>query len=311
MSPAKKKPVKKYTKNKAFTERRKNSSFSKSTTSPKYSSSRYSSSKKPSGYKPRSYSSPNTATKKIGAEQIEGRRAVLELLIAGTRRTHEIYLMDDLKPAPILEDIETIAESENVPLRKISKAKFFQMAHTETPQGVIAKASPLRPKSLEDLLSYGGKSKPFLLVVDGVVDTANLGSLMRSAECAGVTGIVLGKHRSASITAATTKSAAGAIEYIPIALVTSIPQVLEKLKEENIWTVGLDQDATTSIHDINFAKEPIALIVGAEGGGLKNLTKKRADTLASIPLQGRIGSLNAAVASAIACFEIQRLRQIP
>ena len=249
-----------------------------------------------------------TTDKKIGAEQVEGRRAVLELLIASTRRTHEIYLLDDLKPAPILEDIETIAESENIRLYKISKTKFFQMAHTETPQGVIAKASPIKPVDLEDLTSKE-TTTPFLLVVDGIVDTANLGSLMRSAECAGVTGIVLGKHRSASITAATTKSAAGAIEYLPIALVSSIPQAIEKMKKSEIWTMGLDEQAPNQIYDMNFALEPLALVVGAESSGLKSLTKKRVDTLASIPLQGRIGALNAAVASAIACFEIQRIRQ--
>lgn len=250
----------------------------------------------------------NPTTQKMGAAQVEGRRAVLELLIAGTRKIHEIYLLEDLKPAPILEDIETIAASEGVHINKISKTKFFQIAHTDTPQGIIARAAPLKPQSLEELINNKGNANPFLLIVDGVVDTANLGSLMRSAECAGVTGIVLGKHRSASITAATTKSAAGAIEYLPIALVSSIPQTLEKLKEKNVWTVGLDQNSETQIYDINFANEAIAMVVGAESSGLKSLTKKRLDALASIPLQGKINSLNASVASAIGCFEIQRLR---
>ncbi len=293
----------------------------------------------------RAESRKKTPSLKIGGEQIEGRRAVLELLLAGRRKAREIYFASDLQPAPILEDIQTIAEAEQIPIRKLSKSQLFQMAHTDSPQGVVALARPLEPSSLEELAkatpsvssraSSHSKSpahpdshdsnlsenlqieddkktsNPFLLVLDGIVDTANFGSLMRSAECAGVTGIVLSKNRSAKITPATAKAAAGAIEYLPIALVSSIPSALERLKDLGVWTVGLDAEAPSRIYDINIADSPIALVIGAESTGLKKLTKTRVDVLASIPIRGRISSLNSAVASAIACFEIQRLRNEP
>ena len=230
---------------------------------------------------------------------------MLELLIAGTRRTKEIFLADDLKPASILDDIKTIALSENVPVTEVPKARLHQIAHTDSPQGVVARAAPLKPKSLEDL---AGIDKPFLLIIDGVVDTINLGGLLRNAECAGITGVVLGKHRSAQITPAAAKAAAGAIEYIPIALVSSIPTTIEKLKELKIWTVGLDSTASQQIYDIDVTNEPLALVIGAEGRGLSQLTTKRVDFLASIPLNGRISALNASSAVAIASFEIQRRR---
>ena len=248
---------------------------------------------------------------KIGGEQIEGRRAVLELLIAGTRRTKEIFLADNLTPSPILTDIETLASSENIPVQKVSKSRLDQISHTESPQGVVAKALPLKPCSLEDLASTKGAEgqAPFLLVLDGVIDTVNLGSLMRSAECAGATGIVMAKHRSARITPATAKTAAGAIEYLPISQVGGIPSALQKLKSLGVWTLGLDTSASKSLYDVAIAAEPIALVLGSESQGLKKLTKSTVDDLVSIPLQGKIGALNVAAAASVACFEIQRLRQ--
>ncbi len=235
---------------------------------------------------------------------------MLELLVAGKRKVWEIYLAEDLKQAEILTDIQTIARAENVPINKVTKSRLLQIAHTDSPQGVVAKAAPLKPVSLENLATgdSSNSKKPFLLVVDGVVDTLNLGNLFRNAECAGITGVVLGKHRSAQITPAATKAAAGAIEYLPIALVSSIPSAIEKLKELKIWTIGLDGSADKKIYDVDAANEPLALIIGAEGRGLGQLTKKRVDFLASIPLNGRIQALNAAAATAVAAFEIQRRR---
>lgn len=244
----------------------------------------------------------------IGGDQVEGRQAVLELLIAGRRRAREVVMAADLDPAPILDEIIGAAESDKVPLREVSRNKFEALARTESAQGVMAFAPPLPERELADLLTSGSEP-PFLLVVDGVTDPGNLGALLRVAETAGVTGVVLPAHRAARISPSVTKAAAGAIEYVQIAQVGGLPNALSSLKESGVWTVGLDMDADTSIYDLAVATEPVALVVGAEGKGLSKLVRERCDVVASIPMRGRLDSLNVATAGAVACFEVLRRRE--
>jgi 23S rRNA (guanosine2251-2'-O)-methyltransferase len=145
-------------------------------------------------------------------------------------------------------------------------------------------------------------------VLDGVTDPRNLGAIVRAAETAGVTGVVMAKHRSAPVSATAAKTAAGAIEYVPFAVVGGIPAALERAKRAGVWCIGLDGDATTTLSDLPFATEPLAIVLGAEGGGLSPLAKRRCDTLAVIPMRGRIESLNVAAAAAVVCHEIARRR---
>jgi len=152
--------------------------------------------------------------KGLGGDQVEGRQAVRELLLAGTRRTREVLMAGDLDPAPILDDIIDLADEARVTIREVSRSKFESVARTDAPQGVLALAQPLSEHELEDLLRPDASGRdPFLLLLDGVTDPGNLGAILRSAECAGVTGVVLPRHRAAGVTAAATKSAAGAIEH--------------------------------------------------------------------------------------------------
>ena len=242
-------------------------------------------------------------------ERVEGRQAVRELLRAGSRRTLEVVLARGLDPAPVIDEIVEGARAQGVKVREVPRAEFDSMARTGSAQGVLARAEPLTGAALADLVASGPDgSAPFLVAVDGVTDPGNLGAILRAAEGAGVTGVLLPRHRAAGVTPAVAKAAAGAIEHLRLAAVPGLPAALRALRAAGVWTVGLDPAAPTPIHDLTVAREPIAVVLGAEGSGLSRLAAERCDVLASIPLQGKLASLNVATAAAIACFEIARLR---
>jgi predicted rRNA methylase len=159
-------------------------------------------------------------------------------------------------------------------------------------------------------LGQGSKTgkMAFLVVVDGVTDPQNLGALLRSAECAGVTGVVLPRHRSAHVTPTVTKVAAGAIEHVSVAVVPGVPGALQELERLGVWTVGLDERGSEPVFNLQLGDRPIALVIGAEGRGLAPLTRQRCDVLARIPLHGSIDSLNVSAAGAVAMFEVARQR---
>lgn len=214
-------------------------------------------------------------------------------------------MVDGLDDSPILTDIRELAANLRVPLKMVTRKRFDADALTKSHQGVLAKASPLQEASLHGLLT--GEA-PFLLVLDGVTDPQNLGAILRTAECAGVTGVVLPRHRAAHVTPTVTKIAAGAIEHLDLAIVGGIPSALTEMADV-VLRVGLDADGPTSLYSVDLAGDrPVALVLGAEGTGLGRLVKQRVDVVASLPLRGRLNSLNVAMASAAACFEVVRQR---
>ncbi len=245
----------------------------------------------------------------LGGDQVEGRHAVRELLMAGTRRTREVILAGDLDAAPILDDIIDLADEQKVTLREIARSKFESMTRTDGAQGVLAMAAPLRATELEDLMEPDiDGAPPFLLMLDGITDPHNLGAILRTAECCGVSGIILPRHRAAHVTPTVAKTAAGAIEHLRMAVVGGLPSAMKTLSGRGIWTVGLDAGGDRSIFDLPMADEPVALILGAEGPGLSRLVRERCDTVASIPMLGVLDSLNVSNAAAVACYEITRRR---
>lgn len=245
----------------------------------------------------------------LGGDQVEGRHAVRELLMAGTRRTREVIFAGDLDHAPILDDIIDLADEQKVTLREISRSKFESMTRTDGAQGVLAMAQPLRPTPLDDLLApERDGTLPFLLLLDGITDPHNLGAILRTAECAGVTGVILPRHRAAHITPTVAKTAAGAIEHLRIAVVGGLPATMKTLAQNGIWTVGLDAGGDRSLFGLPVADEPVALALGAEGPGLSRLVRERCDTVASIPMAGVLDSLNVSNAAAVAVYEIARRR---
>ena len=148
----------------------------------------------------------------------------------------------------------------------------------------------------------------FTLACDGITDPGNLGAILRTAECAGVTGVVLPRHRAAHITPTVAKTAAGAVEHLRMVVVGGLPATMKTLSQRGIWTVGLDAGGERSIFDLPVADEPVALVVGAEGSGLSRLVRERCDTIASIPMAGVLDSLNVSNAAAISVYEITRRR---
>jgi 23S rRNA (guanosine2251-2'-O)-methyltransferase len=241
---------------------------------------------------------------------------VRELLIAGTRRTHEVWLAADQEDARALDDIVELAASVGVPVREVSRAKLASAARTESPQGVLARAAALHEVDLDELCgAASGRGRPatptrapFLLVVDGVTDPGNLGALLRSADGAGVTGVVLPRHRAVHVTATVAKAAAGAIEHLPIALVGGLPTAIRSLQRAGIWVVGLDAAGRQPLFDLDLADRPVALVLGAEDKGLSRLVRERCDVVVSIPLLGHLDSLNVAAAGAVACYDVARRR---
>jgi 23S rRNA (guanosine2251-2'-O)-methyltransferase len=224
-----------------------------------------------------------------------------------------VVAADTDDPGGTLADIVELAGDQRVPVRRVGAGKLAASARSESPQGVIAMAAPLVETDLDDLAApsppgrTGSSVAPFLVALDGVTDPGNLGAVLRTAECSGVTGVVLPRHRAAHITPTVAKAAAGAIEHLPIALVSGLPSALSRLREQGVWSIGLDMSGEP-IDRLALAVEPVVLVLGSEGRGLSRLVRQRCDVLNAIPLRGRLGSLNVAAAAAIACWEIARRR---
>jgi len=218
-------------------------------------------------------------------------------------------MSEGMDAAAVLDEIEKLAARRRVRIEYVSRRRLDSVARTDAAQGVVALARPVEETPLESLCGSSHRGRvPFLLVLDGITDPHNLGALLRSAECAGVTGIVLPRHRSAHLSPTAAKAAAGAIEYLPMALVAGVPAALRQLSEAGVWTVGLAGGAGLALYDLALGDQPVALVLGSEGAGLAALTRKRCDALASIPQHGSLSSLNVSTAGAIACFDVARQR---
>jgi 23S rRNA (guanosine2251-2'-O)-methyltransferase len=251
------------------------------------------------------------AAKTLGGEQIEGRQAVRELLIAGRRKVHEVWIssgLGDDEDGP-LGDIVAIAKANRVPVVRVARGKLEAAARSEAPQGVLAKAASLPEAELADLVKRRGGRQPFLVAVDGVTDPGNLGAILRCCDGAGVSGVVVPRHRAVHITPTAAKAAAGAVEHVPIAVVPGLPAALARIRDAGIWVVGFDDSAERSLFDLgDLAAEGICIVLGAEGPGLGRLVRERCDMLVSIPMRGRLSSLNVSAAAALATYEVARAR---
>jgi 23S rRNA (guanosine2251-2'-O)-methyltransferase len=237
---------------------------------------------------------------------------VRELLIAERRKVHEVWISAELEGDAAVADIVEIAAARRVPLLHVARARLEREARSEAPQGVLAHAAEIPEADLGELLRVGtGAGKPpFLVAVDGVTDPGNLGAIIRSCDGAGVSGVLLPRHRSVHVTPTVAKASAGAVEYVPMALVPGLPAALKQLSERGIWVVGLDDGADRSLYEIgSLATEPICVVLGAEGAGLSRLVRERCDSIVSIPMAGRVSSLNVSTAAAISLYEVARSRR--
>jgi len=255
---------------------------------------------------------PRKPDKTLGGEQIEGRQAVRELLIAGKRKVREIWVATDLDENDVIGDITALARNERVQLFEVNRRKIDAVARSESHQGVIAFAAPLPEADFAEFLKRRPGKPPFLVAVDGVTDPGNLGALLRCCDGAGVDGVVLPRHRAVHITPTAAKAAAGAVEHVPMAVVGGLPAALARIKDAGIWVIGLDDAADRSLFELgDLAAEGVCLVLGAEGAGLSRLARERCDMVVSIPMLGRLSSLNVSAAAALACYEITRARTGP
>jgi 23S rRNA (guanosine2251-2'-O)-methyltransferase len=247
----------------------------------------------------------------VGGEQVEGRQAVRELLLAGRRRVHEVLLAHDAD-GDAVEDIVELARERRATVRRVPRAELESQARSEAPQGVLARAVPLGELGVDDVLAgipSAGPTRAFLVALDGVTDPGNLGAVLRCCDGAGVDAVLLPKHRAVHVTPTVAKAAAGAIEHVAIALAPGLPSALERLKAAGVWLVGLDDAADRSLFDLGaLATDHVCLVLGAEGAGLSRLVRERCDVVASIPMLGQLSSLNVSAAAALACYEVARAR---
>ena len=240
-------------------------------------------------------------------DQIEGRNAVLEYLESG-KDINKILVATGEQHGSI-NKIIAIAKDRKIIITEIEKSKLNKIAQTENSQGVIAIVPPYDYCEVEDILQTAEerKEKPFIIILDGIEDPHNLGSIIRTAETAGVHGIIIPKRRNVGVTSTVYKCSAGAIEHMKIAKVTNINATIDMLKEQGIWIYGADIDGKDYSYNTDFSG-PCALIIGSEGKGISSLTLKKCDLLVKIPMIGKINSLNASVAGGIMMYEVLKGR---
>ena len=237
----------------------------------------------------------------------EGRNAVIELLKSG-REINKIFILRGERQGSINEIIK-LAKKNGVLISEVDRVKLDLMSDTKHHQGVIAFASPIEYKSLDDIFALAEQRKedPFIIIADEIEDPHNLGALIRSAECAGCHGVIIPKRRAAAVTEVVAKTAVGALEYVPIVRVNNINETIRELKDRGVWIVGTDGNADKLYYDQDLTG-PIAIIIGSEGRGMNSLTMKNCDFLVKIPMMGKITSLNASVSGGIVVFEALRQR---
>lgn len=249
----------------------------------------------------------NNTDKQRLSDQIEGRNSVLELL-ESERDINKILIAKGERHGSI-NKIITIAKQRKIVIAEVERQKLNAISETNNHQGVIAIVPPFNYVEVEDILNEA-KAKnedPFVLILDGIEDPHNLGSIIRTAETAGVHGVIIPKRRAASVNATVSKSSAGAVEHVKIARVNNINETIKYLKEEGLWICGTDGDAKDYYYNQNL-KGPMAIVIGSEGFGMSRLVKENCDFLVKIPMKGKITSLNASVSAGIVIYETLKQR---
>ncbi|MGH2406108.1 MAG: 23S rRNA (guanosine(2251)-2'-O)-methyltransferase RlmB [bacterium] len=241
-----------------------------------------------------------------GTTQIEGIRPVLEALRAG-RPLRKLLVGRSHTTTGSAHDLIGEARRRGVLVQEVPPAVVDRLARTRAPQGVIAFAAAHEVMEVDDLLDLARTrgEAPFLILLDGLEDPGNLGAVLRSAEAAGVHGVVIPRRRAVGLTPAVAAASAGAIEHVRVAQTANLTQAVERLKAANVWVVGADPEASQPMYDA-VLRPPIAVVVGGEGRGLSRLLRERCDLLVRIPMHGATASLNASVAAALVLFEVRR-----
>ena len=246
--------------------------------------------------------------KKYQSDMIIGRNPVIEALRA-KRPMNKIFIARGEREGSI-KVVEAMAKDLGVVVQQVDRVKLDGMTGGGTHQGVIAMAAVQEYVEVEDILTFAADrgEDPLLIILDEIEDPHNLGSIIRSAEAVGAHGVIIPKRRAVGLTPIVAKASSGAIEYMRIARVPNIVDVIRTLKKQNIWVVGSDTEDGLQVYTEANLKGSIALVIGGEGSGMSRLTKERCDFIVRVPMFGAVNSLNAAAAAAVILFEIRRQR---
>ena len=246
------------------------------------------------------------------ADRIEGRNPVLEAMRAG-RTFNKLYVaarQENARPDPTLARIINMAKDLRIPIMEVPKISLDEMSQTHNHQGVIAQVASHEYMEIDEILDRAAEKGevPLLLILDEQKDAYNLGSILRIADAAGVTGVIIPQHRSIGLDSMVAKASAGAIEYVPVARVTNLSRTILELKEKGFWIAGTDAEGTNEYYD-DVWSGPMAIVIGSEGEGMSKNIREKCDFLLSIPMAGSVNSLNAAVAAGIVVFEAVKQRR--
>jgi 23S rRNA (guanosine2251-2'-O)-methyltransferase len=243
------------------------------------------------------------------ADTVVGRQPVLEALRSG-RPINRILLAHDVGRHSVVAEILQLARQKHIPVEYVPGRNLDDAARGSLNQGVLAFAAAKDYIDLAGLLDRSRQrgEEPLYCILDGIEDPQNLGAILRTADAAGVHGVVVRSRRAVGLTAGVSRASAGAIEYVPVARVANIAQTIEQLKQQNIWVVGVDRGGPLEFTQVDYTCA-VALVIGGEGAGLSDLVKRRCDMIASIPMKGEISSLNASVAAALVMYEAFRQRR--
>jgi len=238
---------------------------------------------------------------------IVGRQPVLEAL--KSRQPIERILILHGTSGSHIDQAKQMARKLAIPVKETDKERFAELAGDTLAQGIIAIIDSYQYAEIEEILAVAQQKNesPFILILDEIEDPHNLGALIRSAECAGIHGIVIPLHNAASVNSTVTKTSAGATAHLPIARVTNIAQTMDELKKAGVWIVGTEMESDI-LYDEHDYRGSLALVIGNEGKGMRRLVKEKCDFLVKIPMHGKIESLNASVAGALVMFEAAKIR---
>jgi 23S rRNA (guanosine2251-2'-O)-methyltransferase len=241
-------------------------------------------------------------------EYIAGRHSVLEAMRSG-RSMNKIWIAENAQKQQ-LQPIISEAKKADIVIQFVDKRKLDQMVQDVPHQGVIAQVAAHRYYELDELMAKAKEKheEPFLLILDEIEDPHNLGSILRTADCTGVHGVIIPKRRSVGLTATVSKTSAGAVEYVPVAKVTNIAQTIDLLKQQGVWIAGADAAADQEVYEVDLSI-PLALVIGNESKGMGRLIKEKCDFLLKLPMFGQINSLNASVAASVLMYETVRQRK--
>jgi 23S rRNA (guanosine2251-2'-O)-methyltransferase len=248
---------------------------------------------------------------KVGMESefIGGRHSVIEALRSG-RPIHKIWIAEGVQKGPLQAIFDT-AKQAGIIIQQTDKRKCDELAQGIQHQGVVAQVAAYSYAEVDDLfnIAQARGEDPFFIILDEIEDPHNLGSIIRTAECAGAHGVIIPKRRAVGLTATVSKISAGAAEHVAVARVTNLAQTIDELKKRGVWVAASDVNRAQDVYSSDL-RIPIAIVIGNEGKGVGRLIKERCDFIVKLPMQGRINSLNASVAAALLMYEVVRQRGV-